>query len=231
MEAALKGDLTASATVLASQAVGAGVLIAFEGVKCIVDLKEMCNSRNQVPQDGKLGYSRRDFVEDVVTRISSALFSTTLGVLGGLVIVPGLGPVVGFVTSIICGSLGVALGQTLGELVGSRIGRAIASLVPDDRPVNLQQLSPGDTIIINDGVRHPRSHCIVVKVVEENGDIIVIRFKSDTGVTYEELLFDDQNPPKKVIYPENAEKYTPQEIVERAMMAFDSYHRQPTNAQ
>ena len=204
-----------------------GIIIGCEAFRCIVDLGELYKKRKEVPQDGKLGYTRKEFVEDCVERISSVIFSTVVSgaVTMTVMMVPGLGPVAGFVKKILCGSPGTETSGSAIKWVGPQIAKAITSFIANDRPVSLDQLNPGDHIVVYGNVLHPRCHCVVLNTVEETGEIVVIRYKNGSGVVYEELSYDEKNPPLKMMYPANTEIFSPEEIVDRAMDALEAYDK------
>ena len=220
----------ASATniAVATEAIGSAVFVAVEGFKCFIDISKLYEKRKEVPQEGKVGYSRRAFVEDITTRITKALIITTLGVTGailGTILFPAIGPVAALVAGVLYHSVCHITGNILGELVGQNISRGFTNLIMNDCSVSLGQLKRGDHIVVFGNPLHPRCHCIVSSINKESKEIHVIRFRYKLGVVREVLSYDEKHPPRKMLYGETTETFSPKEIINRACFALLCYNK------
>ncbi len=153
-----------------SQAVGAGVIMMIETGFVIWDLSQAYAER----KDSTL--SRNDFIEAAARRIIEGIVScgftivcsvgleVGLGLAFGAIFGGPVGVVIGgIIGGLIGGIAGGAVGRAIGTLGGSVAGKMIASCFPNDRAVlKVNQLKPGDHIILSGWFLHPRCHAIVV---------------------------------------------------------------------
>jgi hypothetical protein len=184
------------------QWVGFGLVIVFEGYMIIYDMEELYKAR----KDGR--QTRKEFMEQVTTRVTEAICAGVPAALGGLV--PGFG---GVFVGTICSNVG----KILGSWIGPHIGRAITSLVKiNDRAVtSIEELHTGDQLVFSGNIVHPRHHCIVLWHDEEKNRVNVIHNTHKYGVTREWIDFVP--PFYKVIYQKQEECRTPEQVCERAI--------------
>ena len=182
------------------QWVGFGLVIITEGCLTIWDLKELYDAR----QDGTL--SRKDFMEQVFTRVTEAFCAGALAALGGLV--AGWG-------GLFVGIIGGTVGKLAGKWIGPRVGRVLTSIIrPNDRAVkSIEDLHLGDQIVFYGTILHPRHHCIVLWHDEEKNEVNVIHNTYEFGVRQEFVKFVP--PFYKVSYQEDC--YPPEKVCERAI--------------
>ncbi|XP_038049765.1 uncharacterized protein LOC119723274 [Patiria miniata] len=207
-----------------TNAVGAGIILVFDGCACVYDLDQIYKNRNR----GDL--SRQDFISSAFSRVSEAVLGAGLAVGGGIAgesvgfsagaaagtfIMPGLGTAVGaFIGSIVGGVIGSTLGRYIGVSVGSPIGRALAITIgTNDRAVkNIRDLNPGDQVVFFGNLLHPRHHAIVVDCDPLKGKVRVVHNTYQNGVVEE--LVDFSQPVYRLEY--DKECYPPDEVIKRA---------------
>ena len=183
------------------QWIGFGLVIFIEGVLTIIDIKKLYKER----KNGDL--TRKVFIEEVTKRVTEAIFVCGLAAAGGLVAGPG---------GIFVGILGGAGGKLLGSLLGPHIGRAITRFIKtDDKAVKkIEELKTGDHIVLYRNFVHPRHHCIVLWH-DEISKVNVIHNTHCDGVKQEWIDF--AHPVYKVIYDEEKDCYSDNEVLERAV--------------
>lgn len=216
-----------------AEAVGAGVIVAFEGGICIWNLGRLYQKYKTVQKDGRNSMSRKDFIAEMVTQISQRFFAAGLGAGGGLgltalgtVVCPGLGTAAGAVLGIVGGCIGASFGHVAGVALGHFIAGAIVKTIKtNDRAVTIDDLEPGDHIVVYGNMFHPRCHAIVVRVHKEERHIIIIRHSYEKGVILDAIYYSGYDPVFKVMYPKDAKPspYTSEEIVNRAIKAVAEY--------
>ena len=204
--------------------VGAGVVIVFEGVVCVWELKEYYQKRE------KGGLSMSEFVKTATQRVVEALcgagLAVSLGLAGqaggaalgaaaGTFIIPGIGTAIGgFIVSIVGGVVGSFGGRAIGSLIGAPIGRCLARQIgTDDSAVRIEELLPGDQIVSYGNLLHPRHHAIVVSRTQDQSKVRVVHSTYGKGVVEEEVDFIE--PVYKVIYHEQ-KCVPPEKVIERA---------------
>ena len=213
-----------------SDAIGAGLIIAFEGGICIWNLTKLYKKYRDAAKDGSKSFSRRDFVQEMVQEISQRFFAAAFGAGGitlmalGTVMCPGIGTLGGAVLGIVGGCTGTALGHVVGVTVGQLISQAIvACIMTNDRAVTIDKLSPGDHIVLYRTLVHPRCHAIFIKNITETNQIQVIRHSYKKGIIRDIISYRDCNPLYKVTYPTSSQTYSAEEILQRASKAVDEY--------
>jgi hypothetical protein len=212
-----------------AEAVGVGVIIAFETGYCIWNLSKLYKLYQRVPSYGKQGLSRKDFISEAIASISEHLFGAMGGAglgLGltalGTFLCPGLGTVAGAVLGIIGGTVGCALGHAVGLPIGRLVACQIASAFKvNDRCVRLEDIKPGDHIVLYGNGLHPRCHAIAMSINEDANEIVVIRHTYKHGIIYEVVPF--VAPVYRVCYPPSIATYTSEEITIRAIHALAEY--------
>ena len=207
---------TAETVMSGTNAMGAGLVVAIEGVWVVIDVKNLYNERM------KGSISRNDFIERTTNRILKGLVAAGIGVGVSMVVsyfAPGfLDTLVGTVVigGVVAG-VGVLATHCLGETMKSRgILNEILMLEYDDFVIkSIDDLEAGDQIVIWGNWTHPRCHAIVTQVISRYGIIWVIRNTYANGVVRETLKFKDLGNVCKVAYPKY-HCYDKDEVVRRA---------------
>lgn len=203
-----------------ADAIGAGVIVAFQGGICMWDLGRLYQRYMEYYRNKKM--SRMEFIQLMVKEISKKFFevfdSKNMTAMGKMKC-PGLGEVVGVVLGIIGGCVGPAINQVIRMTIGkvNLYERAVLrKLKPNNRMVTLDDLQPGDHIISYK--YYPTScHGIVVQVHKSEQRVIFIRLSEEKGVILDELFYDGYDPLFKVTYSDNVSSYSGEEIVNRAI--------------
>lgn len=182
------------------QWIGFGLVVLFEGVMTIIDLKTLYKDR----KSGDL--TRNVFTEEVTKRVTEAILAGGLAAAGGLVAGPA---------GIFVGIIGGTCGKLAGSWLGTRIGRAITRFIKtDDKAVkDITELQTGDHIVLYSHFAHPRHHCIVLWH-DEISKVNVIHNRYYHGVREEWIDFVD--PVYKVIYKEG-DCHSDNEVLARAV--------------
>ncbi|XP_022093773.1 uncharacterized protein LOC110980974 [Acanthaster planci] len=205
----------------ATDVVGVGLVFLFEGKACIWDLEKIYEKLKSG------GISRNDFIETASRRVGEAVIGAGLGSVMGIAgqaaggalgsfILPGIGGAVGaFLGSVVGGTLGIILGKPVGSVVGPHIGRAFTSLMgTDDRSVeSIEDLQPGDQIVLYGNLLHPRHHAIVVDRYPGLGKVQVVHNTYQQGVVEEQVDFPERV--YRLVYDEQ-KCYPPEEVIKRA---------------
>ena len=203
----------------ASQGVGAGIIILIESGFVIWDLSQAYSER----KDGKI--SRADFIEAstrrVVEGVASAGSAITcsigmeigVGCLFGLAFGP-VGMVVGgIIGGVVGGIAGGAVGRVIGSWGGSLAGKIISRRFPDDRAVtDINDLKPGDHVVLTGWFLHPRCHAIVIEHNKED-EVLMIRNTKERGVVEEWMEIN--RPLVRVEYKRGA-CLEPEKVIENA---------------
>lgn len=182
------------------QWIGFGLVVLFEGVMTIIDIKKLYKER----KSGDL--SRNIFTEEVTKRVTEAILAAGLAAAGGLVAGPA---------GIFVGIIGGTCGKLVGSWLGPHIGRAITRFIKtDDKAVtDITELQTGDHIVLYRHFAHPRHHCIVLWH-DERSKVNVIHNRYHHGVRQEWIDFVD--PVYKVIYKEE-DCHSDNEVLARAV--------------
>lgn len=180
--------------------IGFGLVVLFEGVMTIIDIKKLYKER----KNGNL--TRKVFIEEVTKRVTEAILAGGLAAAGGLVAGPA---------GIFVGIIGGTCGKLVGSWLGPYIGRAITRFIKtDDKAVKkITELQTGDHIVLYRNFAHPRHHCIVLWH-DGLSKVNVIHNTYHDGVRQEWIDFVD--PVYKVIYDEK-DCHSDNEVLARAV--------------
>jgi len=201
--------------------VGIGAVIVYEGGICIWNLWRCYQNYK------KKNMSRIEFIKEIVKQISKSFFSVTEAVGDaptalGTVLCPGLGTVGGAVLGIIegCAYIHRSFGMDIGKFVSLAIAKTIKT---NDQAVTVQDLRPGDHIILYGNLFHPRCHAIFVEDCREKNMIKVIRRKYKSGIQEEDIGYQARDCLTifRQSYLSSLETYSSEVIIKRAKKAVE----------
>lgn len=205
---------------MSTQAIGLGVVIAINGVIFTIDVgRAYCRYKND---DLTFSEFKDRIWRKFITSLERIFFTGIIPaacavVLGVAVSNPGTWATIGvlLVGAIVGGVLATAIegfGQTK---LGCALSFTLRPILDhcDESVESIDELKPGDHVVISKWALHPRCHIIIKEINEIENSMIAIRFTYEKGVVEEPLPF--KRPVYKVIYGE-FECFPPETVIARA---------------
>lgn len=208
----------------AMQGIGFGIVVVIHGLYFTINVTKLYKEK----QDGKL--TDMEFKGKLWRQIMSTLegifFTGGIPVAGALILGlfnPCTAVVIGgvFVAAVLGGALTTyanGFGHTLMGRMMSHCTRPII-LYESLLVASVNEVSPGDHIVITKWLFHPRCHAIVVDVVTDEDALVVIRFTYERGVVREKIKF--KTPTYKVLYKKGT-SFDSEKVMNRAEDKFRS---------
>lgn len=205
-----------------SHAVGAGLIVAAEGIHMAHDLSKLKSQR----LNGDVTY--KEYIHSTSIRVSEGVFTAALTaaagfggeLLGGVIasaiisstaftVTASAATVLGFVCpligGLICATLvAILIAKPLGHYIGDNIGKFITKGIEYDNTMvkfNPLSLQPGDQIVMRRNFAHPTCHALFVSYEDDESKIRVIRRHNIEGIV--EVVIDLPEKLSKVVYEGN----------------------------
>ncbi|PIK53771.1 hypothetical protein BSL78_09361 [Apostichopus japonicus] len=200
------------------QGIGFGIVVVIQGIYFTIDAVKLFKDKRK----GKLtDMAFKAYVwKSFISTLERVFYTGGIPAAGSLILSlfnPCTGALIGGM--LVAAIVGSALATCTGGFDHTFMGRTMSVCT---RPIMLyrslsvasvNELSPGDHIVIPQWLLHPRCHAIVVRVVSDDDALEVIRFTYEKGVVREKIKFT--TPSYKVLY-EKGKSFDSETVIKRA---------------